>query len=193
MNTPPAMDKSVNEDCLDLARHRQGDSEAFGRLFVRHAPVVLAICRKELNGRGDPDDALQETFIRAFQKLNELSDCRGFRPWLYAISRFVRSELARSRRRRAIHEGAAMTQATAETPTADSTVAVAEAEDLRRLDDALNTLDDDERLAVHIYYLEHDPVAAAQSALGLGRAAFYKLLARARGSLALRMKEVALP
>lgn len=187
------MYESVNDDCLDLARHRQGDSEAFGRLFVRHAPVVLAICRKELNGRGDPDDALQETFIRAFQKLNELADCRGFRPWLYAISRFVRSELARSQRRRAAHEGAAVIQANTASLIDDASAGATQSEELRRLDDALNTLADDERLAVHIYYLEPDPVTAAQSALGLGRAAFYKLLARARGSLALRMKEVALP
>lgn len=62
-------------------------------------------------------------------------------------------------------------------------------ERLARLGEALATLDEDERLAVHLYYLDRDPVAAARSALGLSRSAFYKLLARARERLALRLRE----
>ena len=60
----------------------------------------------------------------------------------------------------------------------------AHAESLARLDRALDRLPEDERLAIHLYYLEPDPVAAARSALGLGRSAFYKLLAQARERLA---------
>lgn len=62
-------------------------------------------------------------------------------------------------------------------------------ERLGRLGEALAELDEDERLAIHLYYLDRDPVAAARSALGLSRSAFYKLLARARERLAIRMRE----
>ena len=54
---------------------------------------------------------------------------------------------------------------------------------------ALDQLDDDERLAIHLYYLDSDPVRAAQAALGIGRSGFYKLLTRARESLALQLRE----
>ena len=64
------------------------------------------------------------------------------------------------------------------------------AERLERLGAALDGLPDDERLAIHLFYLEADPVAAASSALHLSRSAFYKLLARARERLACLMREV---
>ena len=57
-------------------------------------------------------------------------------------------------------------------------------EQLAQLSKALDQLPDRERLALHLYYLETDPVAAATSALGLSRSAYYKLLARAREQLA---------
>jgi len=70
-----------------------------------------------------------------------------------------------------------------------SAQATVQRERLDRLTHALDRLDDDERLAIHLYYLDSDPVAAAQSALGLGRSAFYKLLARAREALAAQLRE----
>ena len=63
------------------------------------------------------------------------------------------------------------------------------AEELLRLDAAIDALPDQERLAVHLYYLESDPVRAAKDALGLSRSGFYKLLARAREQLAAELKE----
>lgn len=60
----------------------------------------------------------------------------------------------------------------------------AHAEDLARLGQALDRLPEDERLAIHIQYIENDPVTAAASAFGLSRSGYYKLLARARTHLA---------
>ena len=45
-------------------------------------------------------------------------------------------------------------------------------------------LPDDERLALHLYYLESDPIAAASECLGVSRSGFYKLLTRGRERLA---------
>ena len=54
---------------------------------------------------------------------------------------------------------------------------------------ALDGLDDDERLAIHLHYLEHDPVTAARNALGISRSGYYKLLARARTHLAETLRD----
>ena len=53
---------------------------------------------------------------------------------------------------------------------------------------AMDALGDDERLAIHIQYLEHDPVGTAANMLGLSRSGYYKLLARARARLAELMR-----
>ena len=67
------------------------------------------------------------------------------------------------------------------------------AEQLSRLTGALRTLADDERLAIHLHYLEDDAPQAAASALGLSRSGYYKLLVRARRRLASLLREVRKP
>lgn len=67
----------------------------------------------------------------------------------------------------------------------------AKRESLDRLTIAIQSLPDAERLAIHLYYLDSDPVRAAESSLGLSRSGFYKLLARAREHLALLLGEEA--
>ena len=53
-------------------------------------------------------------------------------------------------------------------------------ETLARLGAAIDELPDDVRLALHIFYIEPDPVAAARHALGVSRAQFYRLVTQAR-------------
>lgn len=64
------------------------------------------------------------------------------------------------------------------------------AERMDALTSAIHSLPDDERLAIHLFYLEDDAANAAADALGLSRSGFYKLLARARQRLAHAMREV---
>lgn len=178
------------DDCTDLASHRSGDPAAFARLYDRHAAVVFSICRVETPGRSeaDADDAAQETFIRAYRMLDRVVDCRGFAGWLHRIARLVCSERRRSHARRRRREGeAVMSVANHREPVAE--IEAVRRERLGRLGEAIADLDESERLAIHLYYLDRDPVAAAHAALGLSRSAFYKLLARARERLALRLRE----
>jgi len=78
-------------------------------------------------------------------------------------------------------------------PSVESAQESGRREQLARLSIALDRLGDDERLAIHLYYMDSDPVAAAHAALGLGRSGFYKLLARARETLAVQLREVVQP
>ncbi len=64
------------------------------------------------------------------------------------------------------------------------------AEMLDRLDAALDRLDDRERLAIHLYYLDPNPPAAAAEALRLSRTGYYRLLDHARRRLAAFLQEV---
>ncbi len=85
--------------------------------------------------------------------------------------------------------GATTTGAATGDPSQDSD----HAEQLDRLGAAMEKLDDRERLAIHHYYLEADPVKAATGAMSLSRSGYYKLLARAREHLAEFMTEVNAP
>lgn len=187
------MDMSVTtNDCNDLDLVRSGDLEAFGRIHDRHAPLVLSVCRRHGPGgphgsRTEAEDATQEVFIRAYRKLDTVEDCTRLAAWICTIAGFVVKERRRALARRLKHEGAAMNQkihaqggVDAKSPTTD----LERRERFDALEAALERLPDDQRLAIHLQYIEHDPIAAAQRALGLSRSGFYKLLARARVSLA---------
>lgn len=187
----------VHDDASDLRRAREGDEAAFARLYDRHAAVILALCRT--HAPREPDDAMQETFIRAYSLLHKVSDASRLRPWLYGIARRVCSEKRRSQRRRTHHTEQAMNERLAQLNSHPHAGRLADGrwcnasdrrEQLEQLSQALDQLPDRERLAIHLYYLEADPVHAATAALGLSRSAYYKLLARARGQLAACFSEV---
>lgn len=205
------MTHTMTDDARDLALVRAGRTpagaspeahEGFARIYDRHGPVVRALCRRNSPSDADADDALQETFLRAYRMLDRLTDPDGLRSWLYAIARLVCSERRRAARRRAAHERVAAEEngpmpAEARTSTgryrpddgASPRDAAARAEQLERLSRAMDQLPDNERLALHLYYLEMDPVTAASVALGVSRSGFYKLLLRARERLSALLSE----
>jgi len=179
----------MSPDDRDLTAARAGDPAAFARIHDRHAAVVVAYCRSR--GDGDGADATQETFLRAFGLIEQVHAAAAIRRWLLGIARRVCAERRRSQRRRNHHENSAMTLRAACTITKPTAVEdAARAEQMQQLTDALATLADDERLAIHLFYLEDDAASAAAEALGLSRSGFYKLLARARKRLARAMREV---
>ena len=188
-DTPPrpAMDRWMHDDdARDLAGAQAGDAEAFARLYDRHSAVVLSLCRQHASF--DPDDALQETFIRAYQRLHQVDRPDGLRSWLYAIARRVCSERRRAAGRRSRHEAEAVNRRPdpIEHDGVDGSPprSAERHETLDRLGVALGELPEHERLAIHLYYLDADPVTAARQALGISRSGFYKLLNRARRRLA---------
>ncbi len=189
------MNTVMPDDASDVGGARAGDGEAFARLYTRHAPVVLALCRRNLT-QAEAEDACQETFLRAYRKLDQLKSAGGLRPWLYTIARHVCSERRRTATRRRLHEELAVMDIRV-APSADlrpgPSAAAEQVEQLDRLTAAMDRLPDDERLAIHLCYLEPNPPAAASEALNVSRAAYYRLVRRARERLAVWMKEVPTP
>ncbi len=185
----PAISIAAEDEAADLAAAQAGDHTAFARLYDRHAAVVLSLCRRL--SPAEAEDATQETFIRAYRLLHKVQSPSKLRPWLYGIARHVCSEHTRSQRRRKLHEDQAMLMRTAQRKAEASTTSetLAHVEQLQLLDGAIDQLQDRERLAIHLFYLESDPIQAAKSALGLSRSGYYKLLAKARDRLAELMRE----
>ena len=194
------MDTSVTtNDCNDLDKVRSGDLDAFGRIHDRHAALIFSVCRRHGPGgpygsRTEAEDATQEVFIRAYRKLDAIDDCTRLAAWFCTIARFVVRERRRAMARRLKHEGEAMKSAIHAHGGADSRSPSANPERQERfsaLEAAMEQLPDEQRLAIHLHYLEHDPVDAAKRTLGLSRSGFYKLLRRARASLADLLRDIA--
>jgi RNA polymerase sigma-70 factor (ECF subfamily) len=76
------------------------DEAALAALYAAHAPAVLRFLADLLGDRALADDAVQETFVRAFRRLSTVRDRERVAPWLFGIARNVSLELRRARRRR---------------------------------------------------------------------------------------------
>lgn len=175
--------------CLDEAN---SPLDALAAMYDLHAAVVLSLCRGRLGWAGldEAEDACQDTFMRAYRKVIEgdhPTTGAAARRWLYAIARNVCRERLRARRRREHHELAAHRHnGTAATIDAHASAAPSvEAIDMSaRLTDAISALPERERLALHLHYLEDDPVLAAREAMNVSRSGYYKILNRARAMIA---------
>lgn len=85
-------------DAVLVQRAQRGDDDAFELLYARHRSSVERVCRRWLRDSGNVDDAVQETFLKAWRGLPR---CRigitGAGPWLRQIARNHCHDLWRSR------------------------------------------------------------------------------------------------
>jgi RNA polymerase sigma-70 factor (ECF subfamily) len=80
------------------ASARRGDERAVRRLVDTHSPRLYNLALRILRNPQDAEDALQETFITALNKLEQFDGRAEFSTWLYRIA--VNASLMALRRKR---------------------------------------------------------------------------------------------
>ena len=66
-----------------------GDESAFEAILLRHGPMVLRVCQRELGEPHDVDDAFQATFLILVKKAGAIRDRDVLATWLYGVARRV--------------------------------------------------------------------------------------------------------
>src|SRR5438445_12648834 len=67
-------------------------------VYAAHGPELYRFALRSLGDRGLAEEAVQETFVRAWQAANRFDDALGsLRTWLFAIVRNVVIDLSRAR------------------------------------------------------------------------------------------------
>jgi RNA polymerase sigma factor (sigma-70 family) len=93
--------RDPDQSTADLVvRAKAGDQRAFTELYDRHARAVASVVASRLRSADDRADAVQETFVRAWTKLDTLREPAQFLPWIYAIARNVSTSIGRASTRR---------------------------------------------------------------------------------------------
>lgn len=76
----------ADDDRLLLRRALKRDLGAYGELVRRHEAAVYRVCWRLLGDRAAAEDAAQETFIRAFDRLDTFDLERPFGPWVRKVA-----------------------------------------------------------------------------------------------------------
>jgi RNA polymerase sigma-70 factor, ECF subfamily len=69
-----------------VARAVRGDAAAFGELVDRHRSAVYRAARAALASHADAEDAAQEAFLVAYQRLGSFRGEASFKTWLLTIA-----------------------------------------------------------------------------------------------------------
>ena len=120
-----------------VRRSIAGDHQAFSLLYTRYARSVAATVASRLSGADDRADAVQETFIKAWQRLDSMRDPEQFLPWLYAIARNMATSVGRSKTR---HQADTIDDATPVVSAGATATELLEAAELLRVASAAGAL-----------------------------------------------------
>jgi RNA polymerase sigma factor (sigma-70 family) len=151
---------AVDDVDLVLAA-RSGDRAAWAGIYDRYADRLHDFCWSVLRDRDEAADAMHDTFITAYKKLDQLRDPTRLRSWLFAVARTEALAHARKRRR------AVPTEEIEMMATGGGPDATAETEDLRRLVWAAAAgLADRDRAALDLHLRQGLEGAALGEALG---------------------------
>lgn len=69
-----------------IQRYLSGDTAAFGELMEAHEDRVFGICLRMLRDRDAALDAVQETFLTVFRKVDRYKAEAAFSTWLYRVA-----------------------------------------------------------------------------------------------------------
>ena len=150
-----------------------GDREALRALLEASGGIVVAAIQAQVGRCDELEDLVQETMLRACEKLDRLRRPERFESWLYGMGRRVALEWCRQRRRRP--QAVPQSQEPESRPVASGR--------LERLDAALALLPARYRETLALYYGEARDYEDIAGVLGLTRAAVNQRLTRSRALL----------
>ncbi len=91
-------------DAQLIQQVKQGDLQAYGELVRRYEYAVRAAALVILGDHHAAEDAAQDAFLKAYEKLRSLRDGSKFGAWLLKIARRLATRVARQRHRSAALE-----------------------------------------------------------------------------------------
>jgi RNA polymerase sigma factor, sigma-70 family len=153
------------------AKASAGDADAFLDLVKRLENSLHYMAKSLLGKDEDVADTLQETILKAFRSVRSLREPKYFKTWIFRILINECNNLLAERSR---------ADAYAEIPSAADSADDYEKVDLR---EAVDRLDEPQRIAVILHYFEDLPLRQVALALDISESAVKMRLLRARDTL----------
>ena len=170
-----------------MRRVQAGDAAAFEELLAAHRVSAFRVATVVLGSAHGADDVVQDASVRAWRAVSSVDAGRGFRSWyLRVVANTARND-RRSRGRRA-----ALALRLAAQPGRDvgdpEEQAVTDA-DRRRVIDAMNRLDRDDRLVIALRHFEQLSENEMADVLGCANGTVKSRLSRATARLRAQLRD----
>ncbi len=164
----------------DVERAQGGDVEAFARLVEGTSSMVCGVAFAIVRDLAASEDIAQDVFLSVWKGLGKLQSPKSFLPWLRQMTRnHANGWLRRVYSRRAHDHDDDMLALVAD-PQPGADASFEERESLQLVASALESVPDEAREVLVLYYREGQSTAQVGQLLGLSRAAVRKRLSRAR-------------
>jgi len=94
----PVSSLSGADEASLVAQSREGDARAYSELVRRYEGKIFRLAQHITQNREDAEDVLQETFMRAYEHLDQFQGASKFYTWIVRIA--VNQALMKLRRRK---------------------------------------------------------------------------------------------
>jgi RNA polymerase sigma-70 factor (ECF subfamily) len=144
MNRDPQEDDAIR-------RTRDGDAAAYDYLVSKHLRRVVSIAWGIVRNRHDAEDLAQEAFVKAYENIGRFREGEPFGPWIHRIVTNLALDVVKHRSR-VREEELPEAQQASRRDSAD--LAASNNEISSRIDAAIETLPDMQRLVARLYLVE---------------------------------------
>ena len=183
----PVASAAVPDEVL-VRRWQKGDLSGASVAIQRHERMVFAAAMRLLRNPADAEDAVQETFLRAHERIGTLRDGAALPGWLRQTC--VRLCIDQLRRIRPLDLGEADDDAVDPRPGAPEQAELRDV--LERFEAALDTLPRGQRVVVLLRDVEGFDTRETAELLSISTDAVKMRLSRARSALRAAIGEVSL-
>lgn len=168
---------------------RRGSRDCFEELARRFQVRLLRFLQQRVASHADAEDLLQDTFVRAFERLDQYQEGRPFAAWLFAIAH--RLSMSHHRHRKAGERATdAVRRNTNASHVADPGASMAESECRSQFwNIAEAALSPEQLCATWLFYVEQMPAPQIAEVLGRSWVSVKTILFRARRKLEIVLRD----
>lgn len=177
---------------IDVVLAKEGDREAFRRLYEEHRERVFRTACRYAASRQDAEDILQETFIKAFNRIQTFDGriSPSFSSWLAAICVNTALDDLRRRSRRMAAKHVSLADLPADIPAGGPSPEAGAALSLavERIRETLRVLSPRQRAIFDLRFTEHLDIREIAAARGCSESSVKTQLSRALAKLRITLK-----
>ena len=159
---------------------RGGDAGSYDYLVSKYSKRVVSIAWGIVRNAHDAEDLAQEAFVKAFQNIGRFKEGEPFGPWIYRIVTNLALDVVKHRTRFR-HEELTDTEPAARRDNAELGAVTSELS--QRIDAALQSLPENQRVVARLYLVEQFGHAEIASMMNLSEGTVRSHLSLARKKL----------